>query len=60
MDLTHVSIPSIYLTPYSILEFMAVRATTQFETLLNVSREKDPRKRMEGMLIDERHSTFDE
>lgn len=48
MDLTHVSIPAIFLLPYSILEFIAVRMTHAFHLLLPVAKEPDPRKRLEG------------
>merc|ERR1712137_657787 len=50
MDLTHVSIPAIFLLPYSILEFVAVRMTHAFHLLLDMPKEKDPRKRLEGVL----------
>lgn len=50
MDLTHVSIPAIFLLPYSILEFVAVRMTSAFHLLLDLPKEKDPRKRLEGVL----------
>merc|ERR1712137_1250841 len=50
MDLTHVSIPAIFLLPYSILEFVAVRMTSAFHLLLPLTKEKDARKRLEGIL----------
>lgn len=50
MDLTHVSIPAIFLLPYSILEFTAVRMSASFHLLLQVPQEKDPKKRLEGVL----------
>ena len=49
MDLTHVSIPAIFLLPYSILEFVAVRMTSAFHLLLPLTKEKDARKRLEGL-----------
>ena len=49
MDLTHVSIPAIFLLPYSILEFVCARTTSAFHILLPLGQEKDPRKRLEGL-----------
>lgn len=49
-DLTHVSLPSIFLLPYSILEFLAVRLTATFDLLLPLSREVNPQKRLEGII----------
>lgn len=48
MDLTHVSIPAIFLLPYSILEFISVRMSAMFHYLLPLTKEPDPRKRLEG------------
>lgn len=56
MDLTHVSIPAIFLLPYSILEFIAVRMTHAFHLLLQIPKEPDPRKRLEGKLNTTRHT----
>jgi len=50
MDLTHVSIPALFLLPYSILEFIAVRTSSAFHLLLPLGKEKDPQKRLEGIL----------
>jgi len=49
-DLTHVSIPSIFLLPYSMLEFVSVRVSAVFHELLPLPREPDPQKRLEGVL----------
>jgi len=49
-DLTHVSLPSLFMLPYSILEFIAIRMSSVFEALLPLGQIEDPRKRLEGVL----------
>jgi len=48
-DLTRVSLPCVFLRPYSLLEEVAARNISHFDILFKVEQEKDPLMRMLGV-----------
>jgi len=48
-DLTRVSLPCVFLRPYSLLEEVAARNISHLDILFNVEEEKDPVMRMLGL-----------